>query len=156
VLIQDHIGRPIIVRCIPTAATRRAALARDAFGECLVTARARFLFRGTTVSIVARKLRREHRRAGQYVEQNRKHCRDLKKSSHFVSPFVLSPDDVAQRRRRDFNDPTYYFGHSNRCARWIGSPRRMAVPVREHDSGAVNLHRSADLVGWASQVLINL
>jgi hypothetical protein len=28
--------------------------------------------------------------------------------------------------------------------------------VREHDSGAVNLHGSADLVGWASQVLINL
>jgi hypothetical protein len=28
--------------------------------------------------------------------------------------------------------------------------------VREHDSGAVNLHGSADFVGWASQRLINL
>jgi DNA-binding GntR family transcriptional regulator len=29
-LPQDHIGRPIIVRCIPTAPVRRAALTRDA------------------------------------------------------------------------------------------------------------------------------
>jgi hypothetical protein len=28
--------------------------------------------------------------------------------------------------------------------------------VREHDSGAVSLRGSADLVGWTSQVLINL
>jgi hypothetical protein len=60
-LIQDHIGRPIIVRCIPTAATRCAALARDAGAECPMTTRARFLFRGTTVRIMVRKLRRERR-----------------------------------------------------------------------------------------------
>jgi hypothetical protein len=41
---------------------------------------------------------------------------------------LLSPDDVAQRRRLDFNDPTYCLRHSNRYARWIGSPWRMAVP----------------------------
>jgi len=38
----------------------------------------------------------------------------------------------------------------------IASENGCAGLVREHDSGAVNLHGSADLVGWASQVLINL
>ena len=70
-LIQDHIGRPIIVRCIPAAPVRRAALTRDAGAECLMATRPRFLFRGTTVSIMARKLRCERRRAGQNDEQNR-------------------------------------------------------------------------------------
>jgi hypothetical protein len=37
-----------------------------------------------------------------------------------------------------------------------GSENGCAGLVREHDSGAVNLHGGADLVGWASQVLINL
>jgi hypothetical protein len=40
---------------------------------------------------------------------------------------------------------------SDRLGEWL-----CAGLVREHDSGAVNLHGSADLVGWASQVLINL
>jgi len=60
-LSQDHVGRPIIVRCIPTAPTRRAALTRDAGAECPMTTRARVLFRGTTVRIMVRKLRRERR-----------------------------------------------------------------------------------------------
>ena len=68
-LPQDHIGRPIIVRCIPTAPVRRAALTRDAGAECPMVTRARFLFRG--VSIMSRKLRCERRRAGQNDEQNR-------------------------------------------------------------------------------------
>jgi hypothetical protein len=70
-LPQDHIGRPIIVRCIPAAPVRRAALTRDAGAECLMATRARFLFGGTTVSVMARKLRCERRRAGQNDEQNR-------------------------------------------------------------------------------------
>jgi hypothetical protein len=37
----------------------------------------------------------------------------------------------------------------------IASENGDAGMVREHDSGAVNLHGSADLVGCASQVLIN-
>src|ERR1700730_17018158 len=64
---------------------------------------------------------------------------------------LLSPGDVAQRRRPDINDPTYCLRHSNRCARWIdgsASENGCAGLVREHDSGAVNLHGSVDLVGW--------
>jgi hypothetical protein len=41
---------------------------------------------------------------------------------------LLSPDDVAQRRRPEVNDPTYCLRHSNRYARWIESPRRTALP----------------------------
>jgi hypothetical protein len=103
-LSQDHIGRPVIVRCIPTVPTRRAALARDAGAECPMTTRARFLFRGTTVSVMARKLRCERRRAGQNNEQNRnRFCQRFAThpyasfyhlpvhpfASHLVSPFVL-------------------------------------------------------------------
>jgi hypothetical protein len=33
---------------------------------------------------------------------------------------LWSLDDVAQRRRPDFNDPIYCLRHFNRCARWIG------------------------------------
>src|SRR5437879_1369576 len=103
-LPEDHIGRPIIVRCIPTAPVRRAALTRDAGAECPMATRARFLFRGTTVSIVARKLRCERGRAGQNDEQNRSQfywcfathlfacCYHLPVhpfASHLVSPFVL-------------------------------------------------------------------
>jgi len=99
-LIQDHIGRPIIV----AAPVRRAALTRDAGAECLMATPARFLFRGTTVSIMARKLRCERRRAGQNDEQNRsqfcqRFATHLDASfyhppvhlfvSHLVSPFVL-------------------------------------------------------------------
>jgi hypothetical protein len=32
---------------------------------------------------------------------------------------LLSPSDVAQRRRPGVNDPTYCLRHSNRYARWI-------------------------------------
>jgi hypothetical protein len=60
-LSQDHPGWPIIVRYIPTVPTRRAALTRDARPECPMTTRAPFLFGGTTVSIMARNLRRERR-----------------------------------------------------------------------------------------------
>jgi hypothetical protein len=34
----------------------------------------------------------------------------------------------------------------------IASENGCAGLVREHDSGAVNLHGSADLVGWASRL----
>jgi hypothetical protein len=57
--IQDHVRRPIIVRCIPTAPAWRAALARAAGAECRMKAHARALFRWTTVRTMLRKLRRE-------------------------------------------------------------------------------------------------
>jgi hypothetical protein len=60
-LPQDHPGRPIIVRCITTVPTRRIALTPDARPECPITTRARFLLTGTTVTIMARNLRRERR-----------------------------------------------------------------------------------------------
>jgi hypothetical protein len=60
-LPQDHPGRPIIVRRIPTVPTRRIALTPDARPECPITTRARFLLTGTTVTIMARNLRRERR-----------------------------------------------------------------------------------------------
>jgi hypothetical protein len=44
-LIQNHVGRPIIVRGIPTATVWRAALARAAGAECWMKAHARALFR---------------------------------------------------------------------------------------------------------------
>src|ERR1700726_1922767 len=45
--------------------------------------------------------------------------------------------DVAQRRRPEINDPTYCLRHSNRYARWIGSPWKMAVLgwFGKHDRG---------------------
>ena len=58
---QNHLGRPIIVRCIPTVPTRRIALWRDARPECLMTTRTRFFLTGTTVSIMVRNRRRERR-----------------------------------------------------------------------------------------------
>jgi hypothetical protein len=57
-LPQDHLGRPIIVRCIPAPA-RRIAPAHDARSECRVTIRVRFLLTGTTGSILACHLGRE-------------------------------------------------------------------------------------------------
>jgi hypothetical protein len=59
-LSQEHPGQPIIVRRISTVPTRRAALASEARPECPITTRARFVFTGTTVTIMARNLRREH------------------------------------------------------------------------------------------------
>jgi hypothetical protein len=58
-LSQDHPGRPIIVRCISTVPTRRIALTSEARPECPITTRARFVLTGTTVTIMARNLRRE-------------------------------------------------------------------------------------------------
>jgi hypothetical protein len=92
------------VRCILTAPVRRAALTCDAGAEGLMATRARFLLRGTTVSIMARKLRCERRRTGQNDEQNRnRFCQRFAThlyasfchppvhpfASHLVSPFVL-------------------------------------------------------------------
>jgi hypothetical protein len=53
-LAQDHPGRPIIVRCIPTDSPRRIALTRDARPEGLMAIRARFLLTGRAVGIMAR------------------------------------------------------------------------------------------------------
>jgi hypothetical protein len=55
-LSQDYIGRPIVMRCIPTAPTWRAALTRAAGAECRMKIHAR-----TTVSFMACYLRRERR-----------------------------------------------------------------------------------------------
>jgi hypothetical protein len=57
---QDHLGRPIVVCCIPTIPWL-IALRRDARPQCLMTTRARFLLAGMTVSVMVRNLGRERR-----------------------------------------------------------------------------------------------
>ena len=55
-LVQDHIGRPIVVRFIPAVPMRRIDLWRDARRECPMTTRAGLLFAGTTVNTMPRNL----------------------------------------------------------------------------------------------------
>jgi hypothetical protein len=60
-VVQDHSGRPIIVRCIPAGAALRAVLTGDVLSEGPMSARAGLLFTGTTVAIMARTPRRKRR-----------------------------------------------------------------------------------------------
>jgi hypothetical protein len=61
-LIQDHIGRPVIVRFIPAVPMRRIDLRRDARPEFLMT----------TVSIIVRNRCCDRRRTRQYDDRNHK------------------------------------------------------------------------------------
>ena len=64
-LVQDHIGRPVIVRPNLAFPAGRDAMRRDARRECRMARCVRCLLTGTIVGIMARDPRRQRRRAGE-------------------------------------------------------------------------------------------